>query len=249
MNEIISIFLFILLGALGFKFILDALLVRKYYLNQIIFRTTKNWIISNFVFLFLLLITAIILFVLIVIKQIIIKNISDEEVIKSGKSVFSTYHTWLYLTLLVFFIPITFFSLYYLIITKVNSSITDLEFKTFDKERLKLFSVDTAYLIIKQKRRKQIQDQRLKFVDYIVTATFWRTFSKRLYYKSILKRCIYFYLKQPYKVETRGEKFVGTNDAILVFVYWSIRYLNGISSPNKKVEPEKFWKAIKNLVK
>ncbi|WP_322908818.1 hypothetical protein [Mycoplasmopsis felis] len=246
MYETLSVALFAILIIISIKFIKDAFLVRKFYLKNIIYKTTKKWMLINSLILSFLLIPPFVLLILIGTKSISIYDFNNVDILEKTDNIFLLYHFWIYLSLVVFLVPVILFNYYFWYISKINSYLTTNEIQDFNLDRINDFDVENSYIVVKHKRKKDYEEQHIRFKDYISSTLLWRKISIKLYYKSIVKKCLYFYLRSPQKLETKRNQFNNSNEALLVLVHSAIRFLNTTSI--QKIKTPELWNTCLNLV-
>ncbi|WP_435128704.1 hypothetical protein ACR82Z_03210 [Mycoplasma sp. 6243] len=247
MKDIYSILILLLIVVFSFKFIKDTFDVRKYYINNVIYKTTKSWMLYNWIILLFFAIMTFIFLTLFSTKVILIKSYTEkqqEEIINIIW--YKTWIIWVYIGLFLIYLSLISFNIYFYIKTKVNMHISDQEFSSFDKNRINDFSVENSYLIKRKKQRSGVIEQQIRFQDYISVARLNRWFGKKLFYKSIVNRCLYFYLRQPQKLTAKGQQFKDTNEALLVLIHAAVRFINNISI--KKIGINELWNITKNLI-
>ncbi|MCU9931543.1 hypothetical protein [Mycoplasmopsis felis] len=154
MYETLSVALFAILIIISIKFIKDAFLVRKFYLKNIIYKTTKKWMLINSLILSFLLIPPFVLLILIGTKSISIYDFNNVDILEKTDNIFLLYHFWIYLSLVVFLVPVILFNYYFWYISKINSYLTTNEIQDFNLDRIKDFDVENSHIVVKHKRKK-----------------------------------------------------------------------------------------------
>ncbi|EIE39281.1 hypothetical protein [Mycoplasmopsis canis] len=224
---------------------------RVWVLNQEIFKTNKKSIVKYTIYAYFALLVSIIFAILILNQNIIIGTLIKD---KNGLRIDEdnrVYNIWLSIEgmLSIIFvisslIPVALIS-FYLFNSRVNAELKPDELEEFSLNTVfKVEEAERSYYILKSSKKRNQAERNVVFSQYISSSLIFLNISKKLFYKSIIKKTISFVLQRPISTpEFTGEK--NTKNLVMIFLISSIKILN--KSSKHKLELQDIMSHLKGL--